>query len=109
MRWASADHADLVVTDFRLPGTDGLEFVRGLRRFSHFADVPVLMVTIVEDRELRRRALQLGINDFLNKPLDPPEGIARCKNLLAMSRQQALLRDRMSLLGGLVDARVRAT
>jgi two-component system response regulator RpfG len=84
---------------------DGLEFVRGLRRLSHFADVPVLMVTVVEDRELRRRALQQGINDFLNKPLDPPEGIARCRNLLAMSRQQALLRDRMSLLGVLVDAR----
>ena len=105
LRWASAYHADLVVTDFRLPGMDGLEFVRGLRRLSHFADVPVLMVTVVEDRELRRRALQQGINDFLQKPIDPPEGTARCKNLLAMSRQQALLRDRTSLLGGLVDAR----
>jgi len=105
LRWASAYHADLVVTDFRLPGMDGLEFVRGLRRLSHFADVPVLMVTVVEERDLRRRALQQGINDFLSKPLDPPEGIARCRNLLAMSRQQALLRDRMGLLGGLVDAR----
>ena len=105
LRWATAYHADLVVTDFRLPGMDGLEFVRGLRRLSHFAGLPVLMVTVVEDRELRHRALQQGINDFLTKPLDPPEGIARCKNLLAMSRQQALLRDRMSLLGGLVDAR----
>ena len=105
LRWASAYHADLVITDFRLPEMDGLEFVRGLRRLSHFADVPVLMVTVVEVRELRRRALQQGINDFLHKPIDPPEGTARCKNLLAMSRQQALLRDRMSLLGGLVDTR----
>jgi two-component system response regulator RpfG len=105
LRWASAYHADLVVTDFRLPGMDGLEFVRALRRLSHFAVVPVLMVTVVEERDLRRRALQQGINDFLSKPLDPPEGIARCRNLLAMSRQQALLRDRMGLLGGLVDAR----
>ena len=48
LRWASAYNADLVVTDFRLPGMDGLEFVRGLRRLSHFAEVPVLMVTIVE-------------------------------------------------------------
>ncbi len=105
LRWASAYHADLVVTDFRLPGMDGLEFVRGLRRLSHFAEVPVLMVTVVEDRDLRRRALQQGINDFLQKPLDPLEGTARCKNLLAVSRQQALLRDRTSLLAGLVEAR----
>ena len=105
LRWASAYHADLVITDFRLPGMDGLEFVQSLRRLSHFADVPVLMVTILDERELRRRALQQGINDFLHKPIDPTEATARCRNLLAMSRQQALLRDRMSLLGGLVAAR----
>jgi two-component system response regulator RpfG len=105
LRWASAYNADLVVTDFRLPGMDGLEFVRGLRRLSHFAEVPVLMVTVVEERDLRRRALQQGINDFLQKPIDPPEGTARCRNLLAISRQQALLRDRTSLLAGLVEAR----
>jgi two-component system response regulator RpfG len=105
LRWASAYHADLVITDFRLPGMDGLQFARGLRQLSHFAEVPVLMVTIVEERDLRRRALQQGINDFLQKPIDPAEGIARCKNLLAMSRQQALLRDRTSLLAGLVASR----
>jgi two-component system response regulator RpfG len=105
LKWASAYHADLVITDYRLPGMDGLEFVRGLRRLSHFADVPVLMVTVVEDRDLRRRALQQGINDFLQKPIDPLEGTARCRNLLAMARQQALLKDRASLLGGLVAAR----
>lgn len=105
LRWASAYHADLVITDYRLPGMDGLEFVRALRRLSHFAEVPVLMVTVVEEKDLRHRALQQGINDFLQKPIDPLEGSARCRNLLAMSRQQALLRDRASLLGGLVAAR----
>ena len=105
LKWASAYHADLVIADYRLPGMDGLEFVRHLRRLSHFAQIPVLMVTVVEDKDLRYRALRQGINDFLLKPLDPHEGIARCKNLLAMSRQQALLRDRTSLLGGLVEAR----
>jgi len=105
LKWASSHHADLVIADYRLPGTDGLEFVRNLRRLSHFADVPVLMVTIVEDLDLRYRALRQGINDFLLKPIDPHEGIARCKNLLAMSRQQALLRDRTSLLAGLVEQR----
>jgi two-component system response regulator RpfG len=102
LRWASAYHADLVITDYRLPGTDGLEFVRHLRKLSHFADVPVLMVTIVEDKDLRYRALRQGINDFLLKPIDPHEGLARCRNLLAMFRHQALLRDRSALLAGLV-------
>jgi two-component system response regulator RpfG len=105
LRWAATNQADLVVTDYRLPGMDGLAFAAALRRLHHFADVPILMVTIVEDRELRRTALQQGINDFLQKPLDPAEGIARCRNLLAMSRQQALLRDRTHLLAGRVAAR----
>ncbi len=105
LRWASAYHADLVITDYRLPGTDGLEFVRNLRRLSHFAEIPVLMVTVVDEKDLRYRALRQGINDFLQKPIDPHEGTARCKNLLAMSRQQALLRDRTSLLSALVEAR----
>jgi two-component system response regulator RpfG len=105
LKWASAYHADLVIADYRLPGMDGLEFVRHLRRLSHFVEIPVLMVTVVEDKDLRYRALRQGINDFLLKPIDPYEAIARCKNLLRMSRQQALLRDRASLLGGLVEVR----
>jgi len=95
-------HASDSVRDYRLPGTDGLEFARHLRKLSHFADVPVLMVTIVEDKDLRYRALRQGINDFLLKPIDPHEGLARCRNLLAMFRHQALLRDRSALLAGLV-------
>ena len=105
LRWASAYHADLVITDYRLPGTDGLEFVRHLRKLSHFADVPVLMVTVVEEKDLRYRALRQGINDFLLKPIDPHEGLARCRNLLAMYRHQAMLRDRTGLLAGLVRQR----
>jgi two-component system response regulator RpfG len=105
LRWASAYHADLVITDYRLPGTDGLEFVRHLRKLSHFADVPVLMVTVVEEKDLRYRALRQGINDFLVKPIDPHEGLARCRNLLAMYRHQAMLRDRTGLLAGLVRQR----
>jgi two-component system response regulator RpfG len=105
LRWASSHWADLVIVDYLLPGTDGLEFVRNLRRFSHFAEVPVLMVTGVEDRELYYRALRQGINDFLRKPIDFHEGIARCRNLLAMARHQALLRDRSSVLAALVDER----
>jgi len=105
LKWASAYHADLVITDYLLPGMDGLEFVGRLRHLSHFAEIPVLMVTVVGDKALRHRALREGINDFLLKPLDPTEGIARCKNLVAMSRQQTLLRDRTALLAGLVEAR----
>jgi two-component system, response regulator RpfG len=105
LRWASANYADLVIIDYRLPGMDGIEFMRHLRRLSHFADVPALMVTVVTDRELRYLALREGINDFLQKPIDATEGVARCRNLLTMSRQQAMLRDRSRLLAGLVEER----
>ena len=105
LRWASANHADLVLVDYRLPGMDGLEFMRHLRRLSHFADVPAIMVTVIADLELRYLALRDGINDLLQKPIDVTEGIARCKNLLTVRRQQTLLQDRSRQLAGLVEER----
>jgi len=85
---------DLVLTDYRMPGMDGIELVRRLRQLPDGQDLPVVMVTVVDDRELRYRALDAGVTDFLNRPIDPHECRARCRNLLALRRQQRLLRDR---------------
>ena len=51
---------------------------------ARYPDIPVLMVTANHETELRHQALQIGVTDFLNKPLDNTEFLARAKNMLAL-------------------------
>ena len=85
---------DLVITDYRMPGMDGIEFTRRIRADQRLADVPVVIVTVVEDRQVRYQALENGATDFLTRPIDPLECRARCLNLLALRRSQKMLADR---------------
>jgi two-component system response regulator RpfG len=85
---------DLVITDYRMPGMDGIEFTRRIRAERRLADVPIIIVTVVEDRQIRYQALENGATDFLTRPIDPQECRARCINLLALRRTQKMLSDR---------------
>ena len=85
---------DLVITDYRMPGMDGIEFTRRIRAERRLADVPVIIVTVVEDRQIRYQALENGATDFLTRPIDPQECRARCLNLLALRRSQKMVADR---------------
>jgi two-component system response regulator RpfG len=73
---------------------DGIEFTRRVRAERRLADVPLIIVTVVEDRQIRYQALENGATDFLTRPIDPQEYRARCLNLLALRRSQKMLADR---------------
>lgn len=85
---------DLIITDYRMPGMDGIEFTRRIRAEKRLADVPIIIVTVVEDRQVRYQALENGATDFLTRPIDPQECRARCLNLLALRRSQKMVSDR---------------
>ncbi len=85
---------DLIITDYRMPGIDGIEFTRRIRAMRRLADVPIIIVTVVEDRQIRYQALENGATDFLTRPIDPQECRARCLNLLALRRSQRIAADR---------------
>jgi diguanylate cyclase (GGDEF)-like protein/PAS domain S-box-containing protein len=85
---------DLIITDFNMPGMDGAAFVRALRSRVPLADVPVIVVTVYEDREFCYRALEAGATDFLLSPIDHLEFRARARNLLTLRRQQLMLSER---------------
>lgn len=89
---------DLVITDYKMPEMDGLEFTRRLRNLAGCEETPLLMVSIVDDRELLYRALEAGASDFLFRPIDRQECTARARNLLALGRQQRVARQRARLL-----------
>ena len=89
---------DLVITDFKMPDIDGAEFIRRFRQLSSCTDVPVMVITAYEDRDLRYQALEAGATDFLLSPVDHHEFRVRSRNLLTLRRQQLLLKERASSL-----------
>jgi len=62
--------------------------------------VPVLMITANDQKQIRYRALDLGANDFLTKPVDKVEFLARAKNMLSLNQARKMLADHASWLAG---------
>jgi two-component system, response regulator RpfG len=100
--WATRHVSDLVLVDYMMPDMDGIEFVKRLRALPGYEHVPIVMVTVHDDRKVRYAALDAGITDFLTKPVDARECLARCRNLLTLRRQQLVLEDRRRLLEHMV-------
>ena len=102
--WATRQVADLVLVDYMMPEMDGIEFVKRLRALPGYEHVPIVMVTVHDDRKVRYAALDAGITDFLTKPLDARECQARCRNLLTLRRQHLALEQRADAAARRSDA-----
>jgi diguanylate cyclase (GGDEF)-like protein/PAS domain S-box-containing protein len=89
---------DLIITDYNMPGLDGAAFIARLRADPATVDIPVIVITVYEDRSYRLRALDAGATDFLLSPVDHREFVTRAKNLLKLRKQQLLLADRAERL-----------
>ena len=100
--WATRHVADLVLVDYSMPDMDGIEFGKKLRALPGYEHVPIVMITVHDERKIRYAALDAGITDFLIKPIDARECLARCRNLVTLRRQQIVLEDRKRLLEGMV-------
>jgi two-component system response regulator RpfG len=95
LEWCRQRDLDLVLLDYRMPGIDGLEFARLLKRMPRHRDTPIVLVTVIGDEPLRQAALDAGVIDFLVKPIRPRELRARCQNLLQLRQNSAMTRHRM--------------
>jgi two-component system response regulator RpfG len=105
--WATRHISDLVLVDYMMPEMDGIEFVKRLRALPGYEHVPIVMITVHDDRKVRYAALDAGITDFLTKPIDARECLARCRNLLTLRRQHVVLEDRRRLLEHMVEDATR--
>jgi len=92
LAWVHSNPPDLVLTDYMMPQMNGVEYTRRFRDL--YPDVPLVIVTSMEDREIRYQALDAGATDFLTKPVDHTECRARCRNLLTLRQQQVIIKDR---------------
>src|SRR5512132_315650 len=100
------NRVDMILTDYKLPEFDGVQLVRQLRALPHCVDVPIVVITVVDDRRVRYEALEAGATDFLIKPLDEHETRARCANLLELRRHKIVLSDQARVLQYQVDKSV---
>jgi putative two-component system response regulator len=106
--WIDRHAVDVVITDYDMPGTNGIELIKHLRRRPATADLPILMVTAIEDPSVRLAALDAGANDFIAKPFEAAEVRARVRNMLALRAGQKSLKQRAETLTAEVAAAVRS-
>lgn len=88
-----ANSADVVLIDIMLPGMDGFEVCRAIRRTT---DVPIIMVTARSDTHDVVAGLEAGADDYLTKPFEPKELSARIRALLRRSRSPGTDSSQMS-------------
>ncbi|HKD36289.1 MAG TPA: HD domain-containing phosphohydrolase, partial [Pirellulales bacterium] len=96
---------DLVLLDIVMPGFNGLDLLAAIRDDKQLAHIPIVMLTAVDDRQIKHKALELGATDFLSKPVDPSELISRVRNVLEAKAHHDYLRNHAIELERLVRER----
>ncbi|HVW93509.1 MAG TPA: HD domain-containing phosphohydrolase [Devosia sp.] len=107
LRRSEAEQFDLVLVDHVMPEMDGVEVTRQLRGRDNYRLVPIIMVTSDRDQRVRLDAIGAGATDFVNKPFDRVELLARVRNLLALRKAQIDLADRANWLAREVERATR--
>ena len=95
-----ADLPDLILLDWMLPGLNGVDYARRLRRERLTQNIPMIMLTARVDEEDKVRALNTGADDFMTKPFSPRELIARVRAVLR--RVAPMASDDIVAIGGLL-------
>ncbi len=96
--WIDGNTPDLVITDYKMPTMDGAAFTSRFREKADCIDVPVVVITVYEERSFRLQALEAGATDFLQSPVDHHEFVTRARNLLKLRKQQLIIKSRATSL-----------
>ena len=85
---------DVILLDVMMPSLNGFEVCRRLRATPGLAEVPILIVTSLNDPEAKLQGLQAGADDFITKPYDPVELQTRVRTITQLNRYRRLLAER---------------
>mgnify|MGYP000270931528 CR=1 FL=1 len=80
---------DLILLDWMLPGTSGIELARRLKRDELTGDIPIIMLTAKGEEDNKIQGLEVGADDYITKPFSPRELVARLKAVLRRADPQA--------------------
>ena len=85
----AANRFDIILTDINMPIMDGLKLVKRVRTDPVHKDVPIVIITTESAEEDRQRALSLGANAYITKPIQAPQVIAKVRELLGIEAPPA--------------------
>lgn len=105
---------DLILMDIMLPGVDGLEACRRIKAAEWLHDIPIIVITVKTDEQSLLAAFAAGAMDYIRKPVNPTELVARVSSALAlkeernirMAREQELLMRTQELEQALREVKV---
>ncbi len=80
---------DLILLDWMLPGTSGIELARRLKRDEVTSNIPIIMLTAKGEEDNKVQGLEVGADDYITKPFSPRELVARLKAVLRRTNSQA--------------------
>jgi len=105
LKIVATDPPDLIILDVMMPGMNGYEVAAKIKAGQATRNIPVIMVTALDDREARMRGLGAGAEDFLSRPVDRAEVCVRVRNLLRLKAYGDDSDDYGQMLEGEVDSR----
>jgi len=82
------ERPDLVLLDWMMPGTSGIELARRLKREEATSEVPIIMLTAKGEEDNKIQGLEVGADDYITKPFSPRELVARLKAVLRRADPQ---------------------
>ena len=90
---------DIILLDILMPEMDGIEACKRLKEDPETRHIPIIVLTALEDKETKIESLKAGANDFLSKPVDNMELIARIKNFLQLKNLEEIKKNNEILTG----------
>jgi PAS domain S-box-containing protein len=91
---ANQTRPDLILLDVMMPGMNGFEVCRKVRTDTLLSEIPIIMITGLDDRESRLQGIEAGADDFISKPFDPNELQARVRTITRLNRYRHLMEER---------------
>ncbi len=88
---AMKDSPDVILLDVMMPGMDGFEFCRRIRQSEGIADVPIVFISALDDKEARLKGFEAGADEYLAKPFDGRELRYRLRTLTRLNRYRKIL------------------
>lgn len=97
LQLASQARPDVILLDVMMPGMDGFEVCRRLRSTPEVAEVPIVLLTALDDHSSLLRGLESGADDFFTKPMDRRELLLRVRTITRLNRYRTLAEQRAKL------------
>jgi len=100
---ATRECPDLIILDLMLPGIDGLEVCKTLKKENRTASIPIIMLTAKSQETDKIVGLELGADDYVTKPFSPRELIARIKAVLRRAKDKNKLQEVLKVGDLIID------